>query len=272
MVETQSGYVQVDGGKLYYEMAGEGETVVLVHAGFVDSGMWDGQFEEFAKQYRVIQYDMRGFGKSDVATGPVCRRADLYGVLTALGIEEAHLIGCSIGGETVIDFALEHPEIVKSLVVVSATPSGFEMQGEPPPFLLEMMGAIQEGNLEYASELQVRIWVDGMFREPEPVNTDIREQAAEMNWIAVKNGTWMIADLQPLTPLHPPAIGRLGELSVPTLIMAGALDHTEISRAADVMVTEIKGAEKVILDSAAHVPMMEKAMEFNRAVLDFLGG
>lgn len=270
MTEIQSGFVQVDGGKLYYEMAGEGETVVFVHAGFVDSGMWHGQFEAFAEHFRVIRFDMRGFGQSDVATGPVCRRADLHEVLTGLGVKEAHLIGCSMGGETVIDLALEHPEMVKSLVVISAVPSGFEMQGEPPPFLFEMMGAIQEGNLEYASELQIRIWVDGMFREAGQVDSAVREGASEMNLIAVKNGTWMVADFQPLTPLDPPAIGRLGKLTVPTLILAGALDHPEILRAADVMVTRIEGAEKVIIENTAHVPPMEKVEECNRVMFDFL--
>ena len=271
MVQTQSGYVQVDGGKLYYEMAGEGETVVFVHAGFVDSGMWDGQFEEFARNFQVIRFDMRGFGQSDVAMGPVCRRADLYDVVKGLGVEKAHFIGCSMGGEAVLDFALEHPEMVQSLVVISAVPSGFEMQGEPPPFLFEMMGAIQDGKLDYASELQVRIWVDGMFRDTQQVDAKVRERAGEMNLIAVKNATWMVADLQPLTPLDPPAIGRLGELRVSTLILAGALDHPEILRAVDVMVGEIKGAENVIIENTAHVPTMEKAEECNRRVLGFLG-
>lgn len=270
MFDTQSGYVQVGGGKLYYEIAGEGETVVLAHAGFVDSGMWDGQWQALAEQYRVIRFDIRGYGKSDVATGPVCRREDLYQVLTALDVERAHLVGCSLGGEHVIDFALEHPEMVASLVIVSAVPSGFELQGDPPPFLFEMMGAVQEGNFEYGSELQIRIWVDGMFREADQVDADVRRHAKEMNLIAVKNGTMMV-DFQPLNPLDPPAVGRLGELNVPALIIVGALDNPEILRAADVMAAEIKDAKKVILEDAAHVPNMERGAAFNQAVLEFLG-
>src|SRR5579859_3425605 len=74
MVKTTTGYVDLDDGKLYYEMAGDGDTFVLGHAGFVDSRMWDDQWETFTQRYQVIRYDMRGYGKSDPAHGPVNRR------------------------------------------------------------------------------------------------------------------------------------------------------------------------------------------------------
>lgn len=267
-----TGYAEIGGGKLYYEMAGEGDTLMLCHAGFVDSGMWDEQWDDFTRHYRVIRFDMRGYGKSDKATAPLSRRDDLYRLLKHLNVDRAHLLGCSMGGENVIDLTLEHPEMVQSLIPVSATPSGFEMQGAPPPNVLEMMEAVQKGDLKRASELQIRIWVDGMYRQPEQVDSRVRKRAAEMNWIPVSNGTWAVADMQPLNPLTPPAIGRLEEFKVPTLVIAGALDHPEILRAADVMTDEIKDAQKVIIQDAAHVPNMEKPTEFNKAVLGFLGG
>src|SRR5690606_26238255 len=115
---------------IYYEIAGEGETVVLVHAGFLDSGMWDAQWEALTQQYRVLRYDLRGYGKSAPIQGEVNWRAQLYELLQHVGIEKAAFIGCSLGGEVISDFALEHPDMVSALVVVSATPSGFELQGE----------------------------------------------------------------------------------------------------------------------------------------------
>jgi 2-hydroxy-6-oxonona-2,4-dienedioate hydrolase len=263
-------YFEIDGSKLYYEVAGEGETLLLSHAGFVDSRMWDAQWDEFAKHYRVIRYDMRGYGKSDPVEGPVSRRDDLFRLLRHLNIERASLVGSSMSGEIVLDFTLEHPEMVSALVVVSATPSGFELQGAPPPNLMEMMEAMQKGDLERASELQIRIWIDGMYRQPDQVNPDVRKQAAEMNRIPVKNGTWAKADMQPLNPLNPPAVGRLGEIHAPTLIVAGDLDHPEILRAADFMQAGIAGSKKHIISGTAHMPSMEKPEEFNRVVLDFL--
>lgn len=263
-------YVEVNGGKLYYEAAGQGETLVLAHAGFVDSGMWEPQWQAFAEHYRVIRFDMRGFGKSDTATGPISRRDELHQFLNALEVERAFVVGCSQSGEAALDLALEHPQRVAGLVIVSAVPGGFELQGEPPRYLMEMMAAMQQGDLERASELQIRIWVDGMYREPHEVDVHVRQQAAAMNRIAVNNGTWAIADLQPLNPLDPPAVQRLSEIDVPALIVTGALDHPEIQRAAEMMAATLPNAQKLTIPNSAHLPNLEQPEIFNRAVLDFL--
>ncbi len=269
MKNTNQGTVTVGDGKLYYEVTGSGDPLVLCHAGFVDSGMWDSQWEAFSDLFRVIRFDMRDYGKSDRAQGPVSRRKDLEGLLDRLEIQRAVLMGCSMGGATVLDLALEHPERVNGLVLVSAVPNGFEMQGVPPANLLAMFAAIQAGDLEQVSELQLRLWVDGSFRQPEQVDPQVRQRAAEMNRIPVEHGTFML-DTQPVDPLDPPAVTRLNQVRVPTLIVAGALDHPELLRAADVMEKGIQGARKVIIAGAAHVPNMEKPAEFNREVLSFL--
>lgn len=266
---THQGTVTVGNGKLYYEVAGSGEPLVLCHAGFVDSGMWDGQWEEFGQFFRVVRFDMRDYGRSDRAQGPVSRRKDLEGLLDGLGIQRAVLVGCSMGGTIVLDFALDHPERVAGLVLVSADPSGFEMQGDPPPNLLAMFAAMQQGDLGQVSELQLRLWIDGPYRQPEQVDPLVRQRAADMNRIPVAHGTFRL-DTQPVDPLDPPAVTRLDQVRVPTLIVAGALDHPELLRAADVMEHGIPGARKVVVAGAAHVPNMEKPAQFNREVLRFL--
>jgi len=272
MVKTMTGYVDLDDGKLYYEMAGDGDTLVLGHAGFVDSRMWDAQWDAFTQKYRVIRFDMRGYGKSDPAERPRTRRYDLAQLLDHLQVERAALLGCSLGGEIMIDFVLEHPEMASALITVSSAPSGFQVQGDPPPHLFEMITALQQGDTARASELQIRIWVDGPYRQPEQLNPGVRQRAAEMNLIPVRMNTWLAADSHPLNPLDPPAIGRLSAIYVPALIMAGALDHPEELRAADVMTDAIKGAKKHIFSHSAHLPNMEEPEEFTQVVLSFLDG
>ena len=291
MTQTQAkkGYLALDGGRLYYETAGSGRPVVLAHAGFVDSRMWDDQWTDFAEHFRVVRFDLRGYGRSDPAPGPVSRRDDLFRLLEHLDLERAvlvgcslsgeavldlgraALVGCSLSGENVLDLALEHPELVSALVVVSATPSGFEMQGPPPPVLLEMMAAMQAGEVDRASELQNRLWVDGHTRQPEQVDPRVRMKTSEMNRTAIENGTWAVADAQPPNPLTPPAAQRLSEIQAPTLIVTGALDHPEILRAAGVMAAAIPGAGQAIIADSAHLPNMEQPEAFNEAVLNFLG-
>ncbi len=262
--------MNINGSTVYYEIAGEGPTVVLGHAGFLDSRMWDDQWAALAAHYRVVRYDMQGYGQSSPAQGSVDRRSELHALLQHLDIERAHLVGSSLSGATFLDFALEHPDRVASLVTVNVAPSGFDMQGEPPRYLMEMFEAGQQGDLDRVSELQLRIWLDGMYREPDQVDATLRQRAAVMNRGPVQNATWFVADMQPLNPLDPPAATRLDAIACPTLIIDSTLDHPEVQRAATEMVRLIPHAQRATIADAAHVPNMEQPAEFNRLVLDFL--
>jgi len=261
---------RIDNAKIYYETAGQGDAIVLVHAGFLDNRMWDAQFAFFSRFYRVVRFDMRGYGRSDAVDQPVVRRDEVYHLMKHLGIEKAVMVGCSLGGEMVLDFALEHPNMVSALVVISTAPGGFEMQGEPPALLMEMFAALQQNDARRASDLQVRLWVIGNDRSPEQVDPRVRQYAAEMTRAPIENGTYLKVDTRPLNPLNPPAVPRLKEIQAPTLIIAGALDHPELVRAADFMEKEIAGAKKTILADSAHIPSMDQPDAFNQTLLAFL--
>src|SRR5205807_6862604 len=88
------------------------------------------QFREFARHYRVIRYDVRGYGRSETPTRPYSDVKDLLALLDGLGVEKAHLVGLSLGGRIAIDFALQHPDRVRSLVAVGPGLSGYEWSDE----------------------------------------------------------------------------------------------------------------------------------------------
>ncbi|HEY9526832.1 MAG TPA: alpha/beta hydrolase [Anaerolineales bacterium] len=270
MTQTKNGYLDLGDGQIYYETAGDGFPLLLSHAAFLDSRMFDEIWEPLAAEFRVVRYDMRGFGKSSPVNGPLSRRADLQQLLNHLGITRCHLVGCSHGGEITLDLTLENPGEVASLTLVAGTPSGFELKGEPPRYMLEMIDAMQRGDVDRASELQIRIWLDGEFREPGQVDAGLREKALEMNRIPVSQGTFFRADTQPVDPLDPAAATRLEEVRCPTLIIAGSLDHPEVLRAADEMAARIPGARKVIFEGSGHVPSYEQPDQFIRQLLEFL--
>src|SRR5437879_810334 len=98
MVAGQVGIAEVNGTKLYYEMAGSGRVIVLLHGGAVDRRAWDDQFTEFAAKYKVIRYDLRGAGKSASPDKPFSNSEDLYQLLRFLKVDKAYLIGISRGG------------------------------------------------------------------------------------------------------------------------------------------------------------------------------
>ncbi len=93
-----TGYAPSNAAKLYFETRGEGPALVFIHAGVSDHRMWDPQVEVFASRFKVIRYDLRGFGKSTMPEESFALRDDLFAVLRHLGIGKAALIGCSMGG------------------------------------------------------------------------------------------------------------------------------------------------------------------------------
>ena len=268
--EPKSGFVEADGASLYYEVLGNGEPLVLVHAGIADRRMWDGQLGAFAEEHRVIRYDMRGCGRSVTTEGaplaPFSHHDDLRGVLDSLGIERANFVGCSIGAETVIDFALDQPWRARAHVLICPSVSGFESDDEPSNEWEELVKAHEAGDLERVSELELRIWVDGPYRAQEQVDPAVRDLVREMNLIALQNETALGEE----RPVDPPAVEKLAEIQVPVLVVAGELDRPEINGRADLLARSIARAQKVVVSETAHVPNMEKPEEFNRAVLGFL--
>jgi pimeloyl-ACP methyl ester carboxylesterase len=253
-------------------MAGEGPALVLVHAGCADRRMWDEQFFAFAQYYHVLRYDMRGYGKSTLERGAFSNRNDLYRLLEILGIQQAHFIACSMGSFAVTDFALEHPEKVQSLVLVSPALSGYPYEGQPPQPVLEMIQARRTGNLEHAAELQSQIWADGFKRNSDRVNTKVHALVRQMSLDSLILQADIIRETAFLIeePLRPPAMEQLEKINVPTMVIVGDLDDDTEMAIAEVLTARIRGAQKAIIDGTAHLPNMEKPKEFNQIVLEFL--
>jgi len=262
-----TGTAYVNGATLHYEVAGEGEPLVLVHAGIADGRMWDPQMDAFSRRYRTIRYDLRGFGRSPMVEGPYSHHADLRALLDALQVDRATFVGCSMGGGAVLDFALENPGRVEALVLVGSAVGGFEFDEGPPEEWEELVATDEAGDLEMVSELEVRMWVDGPRRGPDVVDPAVRGLVREMNLIALKNEALQLGEEQePETP----AASRLSQVRAPTLVIVGDEDRARTQAAADLLERELPDARKTVMPGAAHLPNMERPEEFNHLVLDFL--
>ena len=291
----QQGFAEINGARLSYEVAGAGaratngsenagtqfpqapaavgagQTVVLLHAGIADNHMWDDQFAAFAQRYRVIRYDQRGFGQSTIPAEPFAFHEDLHALLRHLGVAQAALVGCSMGGMTAIDMALAHPEMVTALVLVGSGLSGYDWpapDSEEAALFPQMEAAEAAGDLAAASDLTERIWVAGPHRSPETVNPAVRERVRAMN---LPNLARVDAfDQAQPQDLEPAASTRLAEIRAPTLVIVGDQDTSAIQAIANRLAAEIPGARKVVMPNTAHVPNMEQPEAFNQIVLDFL--
>lgn len=258
------GFAEVNGARLYFELAGEGRPLVLLHAGICDGRMWDGQFDALAVSRRVLRYDRRGFGRTTQGAGAFSHVEDLNALLSYLNPGRVTLVGCSQGAKIALDFALGRPEMVDSLVLVAPAVSGYTHKAAPPPQYEEIERADAAGDVGRVNELELQIWVDGPRRSPVEVERGVRELVREMNRAALN------ASAGEELPSGAAAAGRLGEVRVSALLVVGDLDTPQTLEAADALAAGIHGARLEIIKGTAHLPNMERPEEFNRIVLEFL--
>lgn len=263
---TSSGFAEVNGTRLYYETAGSGFPLVLIHGGLMDRRMWDGQIEPFGRDYRVIRYDVRGYDRSDKPRGRFSHIEDLYQLLKFLKVDKAHILGLSMGGQIAIDFALDHPGMTASLIPVASAMSGFPYRNA------EKMESKYEAIFAAAREGQMDLAVERTLQLPffVPVKSDpsIREKMKIM--IKANFMSWASSQAQYADWPEPSAYERIGRLRAPTLILVGDHDVSDIQAVADRLAAAVPGAKKVVIRDAGHHLNMENPEAFNRAVLEFL--
>jgi pimeloyl-ACP methyl ester carboxylesterase len=258
--------VTLNGARIHYERVGAGMPVVFLHAGVADSRMWEPQAREFSKHFDVICPDMRGFGRSEMPPGRWSPHADVFALVEELNLKPAHIVGCSFGGSTTIDFALDHPERVSKLVIVDGGVSGQMPDERHAALYQEVEAADKVGDHQALNQAEMFLWLDGPYRPRGYVRQALRELFLDMNG-GNMNIDW---EASPTDRLEPPAIDRLSEMSAPALIIVGDKDLAPVLETADLLASSIKGAHKAVIHDAAHLPNLEHPEEFNRIVLDFL--
>lgn len=265
---TETFTVAVPGASLAVESQGKGRPIVFLHAGVADRRMWQAEMDAFAVTHRVVAYDRRGFGKTS-ASGQVHSHVDdLKAVLDRLGKEPVVLIGCSQGGRISIDFALTYPERVAGLVLVAPAVSGAPSPASYPPSIAarieEIEQAEEEEDLDRINALEAWLWLDGPTSREGRVDGAARDLFLDMNEIALTHDE--IGDER----TSPPAMPRLAQLTMPTLVIWGDLDFEHIQRrSAEIAATAPKG-EAFLIPDTAHFPNLEQPKMFGDRLRQFL--
>jgi len=270
-IQAVTGLADIDNARIYYEIAGQGQPIVMIHAGVADSRQWNNEFKHFTAGYRVMRYDMRGFGKSEPVEGDFSHLQDLTALLDTLQINQpAIIMGCSMGGSLALDFALTQPSTVCALILLGAVPGGLHLDEATPAKLVQAEAAYHanEGNLDMLAELSTQVWFDGMGREPAQVDPAMRSLAYEMARTSLAHDAKRLGKRLPDSTI--PAVQHLSEMAVPALIIVGEHDTPFLLAAADFMQKELPSAQKVIMDGAAHLANMDHPHELRRIVSAFL--
>jgi pimeloyl-ACP methyl ester carboxylesterase len=254
-------FVDVEGSKLYFEECGTGaEAVVLIHDGIAHSAVWDDVWPEFCKKFHTLRYDRRGYGRTPASTTWYTEVEDLAALLHQRKVSGAVLVGSSHGGELSIDFALRYPKVVEQLVLVGAVVSGMPYSDH---FLNRGMANSQPFEKNDVAGGLANWSKDKYLLGP-------GHEAAQKRLLAL-----LTANPQDMTHsdyARPtmPALERLHEIRVPTLILVGDADIPDVHAHAGVIEAGISGSKRVVISDAGHLMYLEKPAEFSRQVIGFI--
>jgi len=243
--EVIRGHVRVDDVELYYEDRGTGTPLLLLHGGFGHTGSWQHQAAAFAAAgYRVISVDSRGQGRStlgDSVLGYSRMADDVLGLMDYLGLERAHLLGWSDGGNIGLEIAMRRPERLLKLVAFGAN---YRVDG-----VREDVGE----NARFATYLE-QARRDYAALSPQPERWEELVTRISAMWAREPN--------------HPDA--ALRAITVPVLVMHGEQEEAIVDAHAKALADLIPGARFVTLPGTGHFAMWEQPAAFNRVVLEFL--
>ncbi len=262
-----------DGVGLYYEEAGQGTPLVFVHEFAGDAASWEPQVRFFARRFRTIAYNARGYPPSDVpgdlsAYSQDRAADDIRGVLDGLGIARAHVCGLSMGGYATLHFGLRHPSRALSLVVAGA---GYgSVAAERERFREDSAltaRRLEEDGMKAVAEFYARGPTRVQFLDKDPQGW--RDFYARLAAGSAQGHALTLRGVQMTRPSVFELGDRLARLEVPTLIMTGDEDEPCLEPALFLKRT-ISTAGLVVMPKAGHAINLEEPDLFNRAVLDFL--
>ena len=262
----------VNGTTLWYEVAGAGQPVVLLHHGIVDSRVWDPQWAAFTSGHQALRYDARGFGRSPMPGGPFSSVDDLLALLDVAGIERAALVGASMGADDALEVALVAPDRVTALVLAPPGMLGRDASAAVQEYGSAEDAALEAGDLDEAVRLNLDFWVAGPGRSLDDVDPEVTRVVAAMQQRAFELQLPAYEQEPPPTKERrvEPLADHLGEVQAPALVLVGEYDAPDIHEAAAVLADEIGVARAVDIRGTGHVPNLERPDEFNELVLGFL--
>jgi 3-oxoadipate enol-lactonase len=221
------------------DSGGSGPVLVLLHEGVGDARMWDPIWAELTASFRAIRYDVRGFGRSPAPTEDFTLLGDLRSVLEQFGVASAHVVGCSMGGGTALEFAVAEPDRVKSLVLLCPGIGGYPYP-ETPELDAECEALAAAGDEDGLLRVLLGVWGAA---GPDPLVTDLMRSALRA-WDGEEQ----------FEKPGEPAFDRLGELRMPTVLMVGDKDDAALIASNEAAAARIPGCELIRMPAVDHYP------------------
>lgn len=264
------------GHKLYSEVQGSGDPVVLIHGLTLDLREWDAQVDALAEKYQVIRYDVVGHGRSSgmssaLPDGSVRDWDHVRDLLDELGVDKAHVVGLSMGGEIALNFALEYPERVQTLTPMDARLPGYDLPSDSG--LGQRFNTYVNASGSQGVQAALPLWAADPLFAPAMANPDVRPKLKEIvvegHGALGAGARFQWPNLLKVAALAPSTMSRLGEIDIPTMVMIDELDLIDFQIQADIIDRDIPNSTKLVVPGAGHMSDLEQPAFVNAALLDF---
>jgi len=261
-ITAEPGWLQVKGGELFFECAGEGEPVAFLHGFGLDLRTWIPQWEAFHSAFRVIRYDLRGFGRSSLPPAhDYSHEDDLKLLLSHLDAGPAHIVGLSMGGRMALRFATAYPEMVRSLVLADSALDGYAWSDDWQARWKAMCASAKAGRVAEAK----RQWLEHpLFDSARTLHCASLLSAMIDDY---SGWHWQHSDTA-RTPT-PALTGRLQEICSPSLVITGSHDVPDFQAIAELLARGLPRARREIIEGSGHIVNLEAADTFNNVLLRF---
>jgi pimeloyl-ACP methyl ester carboxylesterase len=268
---TKTTSIDVPGGRLVADDHGDpaAPAIVLVHSAVVNRRAWDGVVPRLVESgYRVIAYDMRGFGESTSEDVEFTGHGDLLAVLDHFALNRVAVAGNSMGASFALDAILAAPGRFVAYAWIGGGISGYDKDDEPRETALfeAEEAAEQAGDWDLAAEIDAQIWMDGPGQPPTRVAPDVRSAFKAMDRELLEPGRVYGKRQKAAVP----AIDQLGSIRVPTLVVIGEHDTSGTRAAADRLAADVPGARLIRIPNAAHIVGMEVPDELAALIVELL--
>jgi len=268
-----SGYAAVNNTKLYYEISGKGEPLVLIHGSFGDNRFWDTQFTVLSKKYKVIRYDIRGFGKSALPDSNEVYKDcdDLKSLMDFLGIQKAHICGLSLGSIIAVDMGLAYPDKCSSLILCGPRVAGDGTEEYKTP-TADSVRAIIAKTTEIVKNQGAKAATDYLWAGDHAMGRALVVPATRQNMFKMgyEYSWWRYLHTSKRTQAFPMALRNLKDIKIPVLIVTAEFDLQLCKEVAAIILKEIPTAKLISIKGAGHIMNMDKPEEFNKAVAEFI--
>lgn len=258
-------WVDVEDGRLYVEMAGDGQPILLVHGWPLDHRMFAPQLSMLCSHFTVVTFDRRGFGKSKAHPDLRLELDDIDRILDSIDAPAAHLLGVSQGGRIALRYAATRPQRVRSLLLQGAVVDGFDVDDSGD----DRVPVAQYAELARAGKLPELI--EHWLRHPMMWLGDHREREYELlrNILEDYSGTDLIDYAADKYAFRHDMLAKLAEFPRPTLLLTGARETRSRRMHANELLRLIPDCRENVFSNSGHLTNLSEPTRYNQAVIDF---